>query len=462
MSRSVSLLCLLSSLLAGCISVGPDYREPAPVLPVHWHAMDSGAASGSPAGWWRSFNDPALSGLIDAALATSPDLRTAQARLREARARTGVAEAARYPSVTNGISGRRSESAGKGVATDTYSIGFDASWEIDIFGGTRRSVEAAQASAEAAEAGVQDARVTLAAEVARNYLDLRTQQTRLQIARDNLASQAETAQLARWRQQAGLVTELDALQAGSTLESTRARIPTLESAVEADLNKLAVLAGLSRKEIEARLGKAAPLPVTPPALGVTIPAETIRQRPDVRAAERRLAAATASIGVATAELYPSLKLSGNVGLSALTTDALLRPEAASNSLLASLTTPVFDAGRIRRNIAIQNALQEQALIAWEKAVAQALADVETALMALTKSRERARSLVLAADSARLAAQLAQHRYAGGLIDFGTLQDTQRSLLSADDALASLRGEEASVLVQLYKSLGGGFGEEVAP
>jgi len=191
---------------------------------------------------------------------------------------------------------------------------------------------------------------------------------------------------------------------------------------------------------------------------VTIPADTLRQRPDVRVAERRLAAQTASIGVATAAQYPSFKLSGNVGLAALSTDLLLRPEAASSSLLAGLTTPIFDAGRIRQNIAILNALQEQSLIAYEKTVAQALADVENALVALAKSRERLQSLVIATDSARLAAQIAQQRYAAGLIDYGVLQDTQRSLLSVEDSRASAEGEQAAALVQLYKSLGGGFGE----
>jgi NodT family efflux transporter outer membrane factor (OMF) lipoprotein len=451
----------LCALLGACASVGPDYREPAPVLPLQWHAAQSGSARGSLAGWWQQFDDPALTHLIDLALASSPDLRTAQAKLREARARTGVADAARYPSITNSLSGKRSESAGAGVATDSYSLGFDASWEIDVFGGTRRSVEAAQATQQAAEESVRDAQITLAAEVARNYLDLRTQQTRLQIARDNLVSQGDTTQLTRWRLQAGLVTELDAAQARSTLEQSRARIPTLESAVEADINKLAVLAGLPRSEIEAGVGEAMRIPATPAELGVMIPADTLRQRPDVRAAERRLAAQTANIGVATAAQYPSLKLSGNVGLAALTTDALLRPEAASSSLLAGLTTPIFDAGRIRQNIAIQNALQEQTLIAYEKSVSQALADVESALVALAKSRERLQSLVAATDSARLAAQIAQHRYAAGLIDFLTVQDTQRTLLSVEDSRASAEGDQAAALVQLYKSLGGGFGEPFA-
>lgn len=447
--------------LTACVTVGPDYQAPAPALPAHWHAAHPTDAQSIRA-WWQQFSDPKLDALVDSALTASPDLRSAQSKLREARARTGLSEAARGPNIGNTLTARRSETAGAGQVSDSYSAGFDASWEIDLFGGTRRSIEAAQATEQAAEASLRDAQVSLAAEVARNYLDLRTQQTRLEIARSNLASQEETSRIARWRQQAGLVTELDAVQAASTLETSRARIPALESAVETALNKLAVLAGLSRQAIGERLAKPEAQPATPPALGLRIPAETLIQRADVRAAERKLAAATANIGVATAERYPALKLSGNIGLSALSPGTLLLSDAASNSLLASLTTPIFDNGRIRRNIEIQNALQEQALISYEKAVAQALADVETALVALAKSRERVTSLRLAAESARLAASLAQHRYSSGLIDFGSLQDTQRSQLSAEDTLASALGEEASALVQLYKALGGGFGETQAP
>lgn len=453
--------CLLCLALTGCISVGPDYRPPPMAVPAAWNAPAASAA-GDISGWWRQFKDPQLDALIDTALAASPDLRSAQSKLREARARSGLSAAASSPTTSSTLSARRSETAGAGSTADSYNAGFDASWEIDLFGGTRRSIEAARATEEAALAGLRDAQVSLAAETARNYLDLRTQQTRLAIARSNLASQQETAQLARWRQQAGLVTELDALQAASTLESTRARIPTLETAVEAALNQLALLTGLDRAAIGQRLDTAAPLPATPTALGLSIPAATLAQRPDVRMAERRLAAATASIGVATAELYPTLKLSGNVGLSSLGLDSLLRGSAAGNSLLASLTTPVFDGGRIRRNIDIQTALQEQALIAYEQSVAQALAEVENALVALAKQRERVASLTLAGDTARLAAQLAQHRYGSGLIDYGSLQDTQRSQLSAEDSLASARGDEAAALVQLYKALGGGFGETTQP
>lgn len=455
---------LLALALAGCITVGPDYRAPDASPPPRWHnAEDAQAAKPAQLDqWWQQFNDPVLNQLQAKALASSPDLRTAFAKIKEARARYGLAEAGAYPSLSAGASAQRNETAGSGKASDTFRLGLDASWEIDLFGGTRRSTEAAAATEAASIEAARDARVTLVAEVATDYLDLRTQQQRLRIARENAGSQAETEQLTRWRVQAGLLTELELAQASSALEQTRASEPKLESTIEADLNKLAVLCGISRAEAETLLQGEHKLPVVPATLGVSVPAEVLRQRPDIRTAERKLAAQTANIGVATAELYPSLKLSGSIALSAAQADQLLRGGSANNSLLASLTAPIFDAGRIRRNIEIQNALQEQSLIAYEKTVAQALADVETALAGLAKARERSASLNRALDSARLAEDIARKRFAAGLIDFPSLLETQRSLLSLEDQNLSAQGDQASALVQLYKALGGGWQDDAAP
>ncbi|MBK9614445.1 MAG: efflux transporter outer membrane subunit [Uliginosibacterium sp.] len=446
---------LLGLPLAGCVTVGPDYSPPPLTPPAVWHNAVAGARSPQLAAWWQCLADPVLDELQQAALTHSPDLRTAVAKLREARARVGIAEAARYPTLDAAASARRSESAGAGQSSDSFSLGFDAGWEIDLFGGTRRAIEAANATAEASVESLRDAQVSLVAEVARNYIDLRVQQARLQIARDNAMSQADTEQITRWRVQAGLLTQLELAQARSNLEQTRARLPSLESAIEADLNKLAVLSGLNRETLGQRLETAA-IPAVPGEVVASIPAEVLRQRPDVRAAERRLAAQTANIGVATAELYPALRLSGSFALSALRADQLLRSDAASNSLLAGLSAPLFDGGRIRRNIAVQNALQEQTLIAYEKAVAQAYADVESGLVAFAKAKERDALLARALESARLAEEIARQRFSAGLIDFATLLETQRSLLSLQDQQASSKGDQATALVQLYKAFGGGW------
>ncbi|MBK9218902.1 MAG: efflux transporter outer membrane subunit [Uliginosibacterium sp.] len=447
---------LLGLPLAGCVTVGPDYSPPPLAPPAVWHNAVAGASSPQLAAWWQCLADPVLDELQQAALTHSPDLRTAVAKLREARARVGIAEAARYPTLDAAASARRSESAGAGQSSDSFSLGFDAGWEIDLFGGTRRAIEAANATAEASVESLRDAQVSLVAEVARNYIDLRVQQARLQIARDNAMSQADTEQITRWRVQAGLLTQLELAQASSNLEQTRARLPSLESAIEADLNKLAVLSGLNRETLGQRLETAGAIPTVPGELVASIPAEVLRQRPDVRAAERRLAAQTANIGVATAELYPALRLSGSFALSALRADQLLRSDAASNSLLAGLSAPLFDGGRIRRNIAVQNALQEQTMIAYEKAVAQAYADVESGLVAFAKAKERDALLARALESARLAEEIARQRFSTGLIDFATLLETQRSLLSLQDQQASSKGDQATALVQLYKAFGGGW------
>lgn len=447
--------------LAACVTVGPDYQPPAPMLPASWNAA-APVSGASLRHWWRGFHDTTLDTLIEASLRHSPDLRSAQARLRESRASLGFAQAARYPALSQSAGARRTESAGAGKTADSYNLGFDASWELDLFGTTRRSVESAQATFEATEAGLGDAQLTLTAEVARNYLDLRTQQTRLTIAHHNLLSLEETEQIIGWRERAGLASSLDALQATNTLETARARIPALEASIEADLNKLAVLTGLARQEIAAQIAEPAALPEAPAEVAVPLPAETIRQRPDLRAAERRLAAASANVGIATAALYPSLKLSGNLGLASTGLNTLLHPEAATSSLLASLSTPLLDGGRLRRTVEVRDAQQEQALIAYEKAVAQALADVETALVSLDRNHSRLKNLIRAADSARLAAGLARDRYAAGLIDYATLQDTLRSELSASDASASAQGEQLAAAIQLYKALGGGIATSGAP
>lgn len=454
LARLVLLIPCCCALTA-CVSVGPDYRTPVPAVPASWNAATP-AAGTSLQHWWRGFHDATLDALIEASLKHSPDLRSAQAKLRESRASLGIARAARSPALNQNASARRNESAGAGETADSYSLGFDASWEIDIFGGTRRSVESAQATLEASEAGLRDVQLTLGAEVARNYLDLRTQQTRLAIARNNLLSLEETQQIVDWRERAGLASALDALQAASTLETARARIPALEASIEADLNTLTVLTGLTRREIAAQITPPAALPDAPAEVAVPLPADTLRQRPDLRAAERRLAAASANVGIATAALYPSLTLSGNLSLAATGLDTLLRPEALTSSLLAGLSTPLLDGGRLRRTVEVRDAQQEQALIAYERAVAQALADVETALVALDRNASRLKNLTHAADSARLAAGLARDRYAAGLIDYATLQDTLRSELSATDASASAQGDRLAAAVQLYKALGGGL------
>ncbi len=466
LNPQLACLCAAAiSLLSGCAMVGPEYRAPANPAPASWFQADAAKdvartdASGNLSRWWRSFNDPLLSGLVEQALQSSPDLRSAQARLREARARRTVAAAGLYPDVGASFDARRSKSSeetGSGTAQNTFSAGFDAGWEIDVFGGTRRGIEAADADLQATQAGLYDTQVSLAAEVALNYIELRTYQIRLRIARDNLVSQAETLQLTHWRAQAGLVSSQDTEQARANLEQTRAQIPSLERSFAEAEHRLAILLGLPPGSLYARMAANAELPKAPTAVAVGIPAETLRQRPDVRAAERRLAAETSRLGAAEAARYPGFKLSGSIGLEALAFSALGNSGAGAYSLLAGISAPIFNAGRLRAQVDIQDAVREQTLIDYERTVLGALGDVENALAALAKSREREQALAIATESSRNAALLARNRYSAGLIDFQSVLDTERSVLSIEDSLASTRADGISAVIRLYKALGGGW------
>lgn len=452
-------------LIGGCAAVGPDYRAPAVQTPAAWSRQPgAGAAIGTIdaanlAQWWQQLDDPLLTGLIEEALASSPDVRSARAKLREARARRDLASANRLPAVgasANASRAKSSAQAGSGTTSSHYDAGFDASWEIDLFGGQRRAVEAAQADLDAGAADLDAARVTLAAEVARNYVELRSAQQRLAIARDNLASQGDTLQITDWRNQAGLASTLDVEQARTTREQTRAQIPVLETTLAQSANRLAILLGKTPGSLDDRLDAPAAIPAPSKGLAIGIPADTLRQRPDVLAAERRLAAQTARIGVAEAARWPSLSLSGSIGLEALTTGGLTAAGAVARSVAASIAGTLFDGGRLRQQVEIQDALREQTAVAYEQAVLAALEDVENALVSLGNAQRRRDALEAASESAHNAALLAQHRYAAGLTDFQSVLDTSRTVLNVEDSRASAQAEQATALIQLYKALGGGW------
>lgn len=452
--------------LAACIMVGPDYQPTPPSLPSSWQGLDPSSPAGTTAAepgdlsqWWQKLEDPLLSELVTKALQASPDLRTAQARLREARAQRTIAASALFPSVNAASTASRSKSSeqvGSGTTRELYTAGFDASWELDLFGGVRRSVEASTADLQASEASLQNTRVSLAAEVATNYIEVRSLQIRLDIARRNLASQSETLQLTEWRDQAGLVSSQDVEQARSNREQTRAQIPTLETAQAEAEHRLDILLGRWPGSLHARLAAVADLPAIPEQVAVGIPANTLRQRPDVQVAERRLAAETARVGVAVAARYPSFKLSGSIGLEALTPGGLDNSGAGTSTLLGSLTAPIFDAGRLRSQVEAQDAVREQALVAYEQTVLNALQEVENALVALSSNRIRSEALAIATDSAGQAATMARQSYAAGLIDFQSVLDTERNVRTIQDSLAVSRTDGVLALIRLYKALGGGW------
>jgi multidrug efflux system outer membrane protein len=458
--RTAALAALAA--LAGCAAVGPDYRAPAPALPAAW--SESAAATGVARGrredlsrWWERLNDPVLTDLVAQALRANPDVRIALARLREARARRALAAAQNAPQLQAGAGASATGTSRPRSSAHTYDARFDASWEMDVFGGRRRALEAAEADLQASAASVDAARVSLVAEVARNYVDARAFQARVAVARDNLATQSETLQLTEWRAQAGLVGSLDVEQARANREQTRAQIPALETSLAEARHRLAILLGQPPAALQDRLARAAPIPRVPTGIAVGIPADVLRQRPDVRAAERTLAAETARIGEAEAARYPAFDWSASIGLEAFGLDALTGGGATlTRSLAVAMTAPVFNGGRLQQQVEIQRAVAQRARVNYEAVVLTALEDVENALAAFANSRARRGALAAAVTAARNAALLAHQRYQGGLVDFQTVLDTERSVLTVEDSLAASEADGMQALVQLYKALGGGW------
>ena len=412
-----------------------------------------------PGDWWQRFNDPQLTALVMQTLSANTDIGAAQAALRQARALRDVSAAGLGPSLNATGSAQRSKSGGN--ASNSFKAGFDASWEPDVFGGQRSALRATEADASAAATSLANVQVSLAAEAAVNYIELRGLQTRLLIARSSLTSQRETLQITRWRAQAGLVSSLDVEQAVSASEQTSAQIPALQTSLAQSISSLAVLTGQAPGALQATLDASPAQAVPQPAgdLALAFPADTLRQRPDVRSAEQRVSAALARVAQADAARYPSFSLSGSLGLQALTLGGLGSASLAS-ALLGGVSASLFDGGAAKAQLRAQQAALESARISYQATVLTALKDVEDALIALRNDRERLARLQAAANAAANAERLARQRYASGLIDFSAVLDTQRSLLSTQDSVASTGASLSADHVRLYKALGGGWMPEV--
>jgi len=450
-------------LLAGC-KVGPDHTEPELPASAAWHSELAEGLTAAPtdpdvlASWWTTLGDPQLSALIERAVAGNLDLKTAQSRIRESRARRSIAKGAMFPTLNasgSATSRRTDTNVGFDSHGEVYSAGFDAGWELDLFGGVRRSIEAAQADLEGTEENLRDVLVSLLAETALNYVEVRTFQSRLAAAQASLATQSETYELTAWRSQAGLDDELAVYQARYNLESTRSQIPTLRAGLEEAMNRLAVLLGEAPGNLHRELAEPRAIPLPPDEIAVGVPADTLRRRPDVRRAERELAAQTARVGVATANLYPQLTLNGSIGLETTSLRDPLSERTWTISGGPRLSWPIFDP-TIRPNIEVQSALQEQALIQYEATVLACLEEVENALVAYGQELQRRDNLRQATEAAQAAASLAQYKYQAGLTDFSNVLDAERSLLSFQDQLHQSDGTVTSNLIRLYKALGGGW------
>ncbi|WP_397410239.1 efflux transporter outer membrane subunit [Polaromonas sp.] len=447
----------LAALLAGCVSLAPQGGALPPTpLPEAWSgsAPAPGPAT-SLAQWWQRFNDPLLARLVTQALEANTTVRSAQAALLQARALRDVSASRLAPTLDAAGSAQRSKSGGN-EAGNLFKAGFDASWEPDVFGARRSALNATEADAQAAQASLAEAQVSIAAEVAVTYIDLRGLQARLAIARNNLASQTETQQITDWRVQAGLASSLDLEQARAASAQTSAQIPTLETSAAQAQHSLAVLTGQTPGALQAQLTAAGPVPQAPGALALSLPADTLRQRPDLRAAEQRISAALARVAQADAARYPGFQISGSLGLNALSLGSLTSGGTVASALLASISVPLLDGGAARAQVRAQEAALEQTRVAYETTVLTALKEVEDALMALQGDRERLTRLQVAADAAGNAELLARQRYASGLVDFRTVLETQRTLLSTQDSVENTRASLSADHVRLYKALGGGW------
>ena len=464
------------ALLVGCTTVGPDYEEPETTLPDAWHtAATEGLTEGEATlqTWWLVFNDPELEDLIMRSAGGNLDLREAMWRVEEARALRGVAAGAKSPQV--GFSGQssRSQPSDNGVvgdfappegfdATNLHDYGVGASWEIDVFGRIQRQVEVADATAEASVEAYRDVLVSLYSEVALAYVNLRTSQERLRLAHANVDGQEDTLELTQDRFSAGLVSALDVAQAESNLANTRSLIPVVERDLDQALNRLAVLLGEHPGSLHAELSEPGPIPDEPADVTTGLPAELLRQRPDVRQAERELAAQTARIGVATADLYPSFELSGFLGLQAVSGGDFFGGDSLTWNLGLPIRWNIFAGGRIRSQIRAEEARTKQLLAGYEQTVLAALEEVENAMMSYVKEIERRGRLTESVDATQRSLDLVLTQYRAGLTDFQNVLDTQRTLLLRQDELAVAEGIVIGSLVRLYRALGGGWDPNTAP
>ena len=516
MYRLMVMMLALAAVCCGGCKTGPDYQTPEKAVPDKWSSLSPGVEAATPAteaaAWWTTLNDPELTSLITRGAEANLDLKYATARIREARAARGIAMSGLLPSVGASASYRRMESVeppaqsagspvtvggtvsaagvtpsvsvrGRNISvmqngigstgstsvsytpgsqsapprqSDLFHTGLDAAWELDIFGGLQRGVEAADADLAATEEFRRGVLASLASEIALSYIELRTSQNRLEITRKNIEAQANTARITADRFQAGLSSELDSVRAQAQLSSTKSQIPLLETQVQMGMHRLGVLLAVAPGTLKEELGAPSPLPTPPAMVPVGIPSDVLRRRPDIRQAERQLAASTARVGQAMADQFPKFTLTGSFGGQSTTFGSLLDSGSRMWSIGPGVSVPIFQGGRIRANIEAQNARQEQAAIQYEQSILVALADVENGLVSFANEQVRRESLRESATAQEKALRLANERYTSGLEGFLNVLVAQLSVYELQDELVQSQSMVLTDLISLYKALGGGW------
>ncbi len=511
-SPSLRALCAtaLGLSLAGC-TVGPDFKHEAMWSPATWFAgrpkpapvvtpISEPVSEPIDPNWWSLFHDAELTSLENRVAAANLNVRLATIRLAESRSQRQITGADQFPSLTGdgsytrerisqkgvlgvigggGGAGSRGSFASNGGAADgttgrtgaipnkvaggtsvppfnLFQYGFDASWELDLWGRVRREVESADASLEASADARRNSLLSVVAEVARDYVQLRGEQTQLAIAQDNIVTERESLTLSQDRFRAGLTTDLDVANAAAQLQTIQAQVPQLEQREAESINALSFLLGEAPGALRAELVRPGMVPPVPPRVPVGVPSELARRRPDIRQAEAQLHAATADIGVAVADFYPKVTLDGSIGLQALKAKDLGNWGARQYGLGPTISIPIFEGGRLRATLALRKVEQQEAALNYQQTVLQAWHDVDNALTAYAAEQRRHDALAEAVVQNRLALRLARERYTQGVADFLNVLDAERTLLSAQDSLADSSTTVSANLVQLYKALGGGW------
>ena len=487
---SLAWIVLAASMVGGC-EVGPDYHTPPQHMPAGWYAPPTTRASVTEQmpieveRWWTTFHDPELDALVRRAVVSNLNVQLAEERIVQSRESLTIARSAFFPLInargaysrsfsnsggtviitgggsTGSVTGSTGSSGGtrtvvKPHAHDLWQDGLDATWELDLFGGVRRSIEAADYTLQASIWDRRDVLVTLLGEVATDYLMLRGFQQEIVIADENLQSQRHNAEVTRKKVEGGTTTDLDVANADAQVASTLSQLASFISEEQQTVHALSVLLGREPRDLAAELQSPGKIPIAPPRVPVGLPSELLRRRPDIRRAERDLAAATANIGVATADLFPKFSLNGTVSMSGSRYQSISNWDTRFWSFGPSFSWPVFDAGRIWANIRVQNALQAQALTTYRQTVLTALQDVENALVAYSQEQQRRAALNDAVAANQKAVAIATRRYQQGLTDFLNVLVAQGSLYSSQDALVQSDRAVGTDLVALYKALGGGW------
>jgi len=453
------LLFVLAALIASGCALGPDYQEPEAPVESDWlETGDERISSKQPVDpeWWRTaFRDPLLDELVEAALQQNLTLRSAGLRVLQAQQLLAIAIGNQYPQQQR-ATGSASKQREEGSTFEDYSLGLNLTWEADFWGRFSRQVESSSAQLDASIADYDGALVSLVSQVAQNYILIRTTQARLDVTRKSIGQQAESLRISTAKYEAGEVSELDADQAETLLNNTKATVPSLEASLQQFKNALAILLGKPPHNLNYLLGEQRPIPTTPAEIALGMPQDLIRQRPDIRSAERQLAAQSEQIGIAETDLYPAFAIGGSIGTNVMDTGDLFNNDSKTWNLFGAFQWNILNYGRLKSNVRFQDAFFQQLLVDYQDTVLQAQGDVENAIVAYLKSHEQLSSYQVAADASTRSVDVSTAQYQNGLVDFNTVISTLDADTQQQDLLVSTQGSVATNLVQVYLALGGGW------